>query len=49
MNNLFNRLDLYELVNYTSWDILFTFVALSVVIYLYQLWQQDMFKHDKEK
>lgn len=49
MNNLFNRLDLYELVNYTSWDILFTFVALSVVIYLYQLWQQDMFKQDKEK
>ncbi|QGQ98729.1 hypothetical protein EHS13_29540 [Paenibacillus psychroresistens] len=42
MNYWFNKLKLYQLVNYTSWNVFFTFVGLSIVIYGYQLWQEGV-------
>ncbi len=39
-NALFQNIGLYQLITHTSWHIFFTFVALSIVIYGYQLWQE---------
>lgn len=48
-NYVFERIGLYRLINYSSWNILITAVALSIVFYLYQLWQEEVFVHRNER
>lgn len=48
LNEWFESLGLYKLVNYTNWEILFTFTLMAVLIYLYQLWQQEVLKGGPE-
>jgi hypothetical protein len=43
------KLELYELINHNSWILWGAFVALSVVIYGYQVWQDEIFKTSKYK
>jgi hypothetical protein len=38
------KIGLARVVNYNSWYTFFTSVALALVIYLYQLWQEGMLK-----
>lgn len=44
LNEWFEYLGLYKLVNYSNWEILLTFIIISLLIYLYQLWQQEGLK-----
>ncbi|OZU88652.1 hypothetical protein CIL03_10200 [Virgibacillus indicus] len=48
MNEWFEKLGLYKLVNYTNWNIFFTFIFMALVIYCYQLWQEKIFKNKNE-
>ncbi len=42
VNYMFEQVGLYRLVNYNSWNIWFTAAGLSVVLYVYQRWQEEV-------
>ncbi|MEW9674030.1 hypothetical protein [Ammoniphilus sp. 3BR4] len=48
-NAFFEWVGLYRLVNYTSWHIFFTSLAMAIVIYGYQLWQEGVLIKPNEK
>jgi hypothetical protein len=37
------KLGIYQLINITPWERFFLFVVFSVIIYLYQKWQEEVF------
>jgi hypothetical protein len=48
MNNWFQKIGLYQHINYTNWNVFFTFTAISFMIYGYQMWQEGVLI-DREK
>ncbi len=39
-----NKLEIYQLVNITPWGRFFIFVSISIVVFGYQKWQEEIFK-----
>ncbi|MBB5174599.1 hypothetical protein [Texcoconibacillus texcoconensis] len=42
LNNWIQSLGLYELVNYTNWDVFYTFIFIAMLLYVYQKWQEKI-------
>jgi hypothetical protein len=49
VNNWFERLGIYQLINRENWQIFLDFVFISVIIYFYQLWQEGVLIKSKEE